>query len=441
MIYHSPSLRFEADRLVDELGTLEVGALPDPPMPVDLRLRDPTPFMERLWRCAISDVRGNQCQRAEGRYFAAGGRGGGWNGMVFTRDQGYAGILGLNRLFPAEMREAMATTLAVRLGLGLAVDRDEYIEGLPFLRHDISHADFLRTHGTNSFVRRTDDVLWLWWADDLFSEHYDTPADWAWVLATGRRCFTELYDPFYDAGTGLYRGQSSFVDIGFNGYPESFGALRSLEAKRNCLLSRATSTNGLYYKGLSVLAKAAAKIGETDEARSWQERADRLRRAIRSRLIAPDGTPAYFMHPDGHLEQRQHTLATAFSVLHGVLTQEEARRAVEAFPLTWWGAPLIHPFYPNGQFYHNQSSWPFSDAFLLRARERVLGDDETGRELALLARSCRGDSFHEWIPANTKLPQGQPACLWTAAAFIGRCIQHGWVERRPAAAGHLCATT
>lgn len=428
MIYQSPSLSLESDRLVDELGSLEVGMLPAPPLPAGPRLRRPTPFLERLWRCALHDVLGNQCRRAEGRFFAAGGRGAGWNGMVFTRDQAYAGILGLDRLFPAEMREAMATTLAVRLGLGLAVDREEFVEGLPFIRQEVSYEEFKQRHGTNSFIRRTDDVVWLWWADDLFSEHYDTPADWAWVLATGRRCFSELYDPFHDPGTGLYRGQSSFVDIGFNGYPESFGPLRSLEAKRNCLLSRATSTNCLYYKGLSVLAKAAARAGEAAEARAWQERADRLRRAIRTGLMAPDGTPAYFMHPDGHLEQHQHTLATAFAVLHGVLTGPEARQAVEAFPLTWWGAPLIHPFYPNGQFYHNQSSWPFSDAFLLRARELALGSDETGRELALLARSCRGDSFHEWIPANTKLPQGQPACLWTAAAFLGRCVGRGWVQ-------------
>lgn len=427
MLYDSPSLKLLDDRFVDELGEIRIEDIPDRHPVCEARLTDPTPLMEKLWRCALFDVEANRCTRSEGRYLAAGGRGKGWNGMVFTRDIGYAGILGLNRIFPRDMRENLETTRRIRLSIGLTVDRDHYLPGLPFRKEDISGDEFKEKYGTNPYARRTDDVLWLWWADDLFAEHYDTLEDWLWLYETGQRCFAELYDPFFDQDEGLYCGQSSFVDIALNGYPESFSR-HSLEAKRNCLKIKAGSTNCLYYKGLTVMARAARTLGKDEEAEQWGARAAQLKRAIRTRMLHPDGTFAYFRHADKHLEQRQHCLGTAFAILCGILDDEEAKQAIENYPVTWWGVPLFHPFYPNGECYHNNSAWPFCDAFFLRARQKALGVDETGRQLALLAKSCRGDTFHEWTSALCKSALGKPAQLWTLGSFIGCCVNAGYLS-------------
>lgn len=429
MTYDSTSLRLPDDALIDELGTLTLDDLPDRNPLCPLRLNSPTPLLAKLWTCALYDAESNLVEHPMGgRYFTAGGRGKGFASMIFTRDNGYAGILGLNRIFPAEMKEAVETTRRVRLQLGLRVDRDQFHPDLPFEKEDISEAEFKTKYLTNSFIRRTDDVLWLWWAEDLFAEHFDQPENWQWLLETGQRCFDELYQPFYDSRDGLYFGQSSFIDIGFNGYPAEFG-LRTVESKYRALRIKAASTNALYYQGMRVMERTANRLGHAVVAERWRSRAEEIRRAFRSRLIAPDGTISYFAHGDKQLEQREHALATAFPILFDLLDAEESRAAIQRYPVTWWGVPLIHPFYPSDHIYHNQSAWPFADAFFLRAREKALGVDETGRELALLARSCRGDTFHEWTSAFDKLPKGVPATLWTLGAFVGRCVRAGWLNK------------
>jgi len=170
------------------------------------------------------------------------------------------------------------------------------------------------------------------------------------------------------------------------------------------------------------MAEAARHLGRPAEAEMWSRRAGDLRRSIRARLLLPGGRFAYFLHENGAVEEREHCLATAFAILHGVLEGEAAIRACRNYPIHWWGVPLFHPFYPNQEYYHNNSSWPFASAFFLRAREKALGTDESEVELALIARSCRGDTFHEWCAANTHTFFGQPAQLWTIGPFIGRCL-------------------
>ncbi|MBN2713068.1 MAG: hypothetical protein JXR97_11655 [Planctomycetes bacterium] len=427
MLYHSQMLKLTETAVIDELGAISIDDLPDRSPKSSVRLKNPTPFMEKLWRCALYDVESNICRIDKGFYFAAGGRGKGWNGMVFTRDLGFSGILGLNRLYPQEMYDSIRTTREVRLSIGLRVDREHYHPDLPFEQEDLSEEEYKQKYGTNPYARRSDDVLWLWWAEDLFSQHFDTEENWTWLYETGNCCFEKLYNPFYNQETGLYKGQSSFVDIAGNGYPESFG-LHTIKAKRNCLTIESSSTNCLYYKGMKIMASLAKRLGKEEEHGDWERRAEKLRNAIRVKLLHPDGTVSYFKHEDQHLEQRQHCLATAFAVICGVLDGEAARDAVKDYPVAWWGVPLIYPFFPNGKCYHNNSAWPFCDAFFLRAREKALGIDESARELALLARSCRGDTFHEWTNFHTKIPSGKSAQLWTIAPFIGRCCSMGLVD-------------
>jgi hypothetical protein len=416
------------DHLTDELGTISLSDLPDRQPECKSRLSKPTPLIEKLWRCALFDAESNRVKRAEGSYFTAGGRGKGWKGIIFTRDLGYASILGLGHLFPKEMRESLRVDREVRLRLGLRADPEHVPPGLPFVREDVSQEEFVTRHGTNPYTRRTDDVLWLWWMEDLLHRHGASSGDWEWVYTTGCQCFKELYDPFFDAKDGLYMGQSSFIDVGYNGYPESFGR-KCPEAYGNSIRIKAASTNCLYYRGMQVMAKAAEKTGRQSEAEEWVRRADGIRSAIRSQLILPDGRVSYFKHEGGFLEQREHCLGTAFAILLGVLEGADAVAAISGYPVPWWGVPLLEPDYPNSQTYHNSSTWPFATAFFLRARELALGTDEAERELAMVARSCRHDTFHEWASAFDKRFHGEPAQLWTLGAFIGRCIAHYGLER------------
>jgi len=231
-----------------------------------MRLKNATPLIERLWRIALSDVESNIVRLPDGStYFGAGS---GFGARIYTRDISYAGILSLNRLYPEIMRKSLEHTRRVRLKLGFAVSRAHKVDGIEvdWAVEDISEEEFLAKYRTNSYTRRTDDVVWLWCAGDLF-ERCGSPDDWRWVYETGKECFQRLYDPFFDPEDGLYRGQASFIDIHYEdtkatGYPSEWTV-------SDCVHIKATSTNCLYVKGLEVMSVAARKLGLADEAASW----------------------------------------------------------------------------------------------------------------------------------------------------------------------------
>ncbi len=423
MTYYRPPLILEPTRLHDALGVIELSDLPDPEPSNKMRLKNATPLIERLWRIALSDVESNIVRLPDGStYFGAGT---GFGAQVYTRDISYSGILSLNRLYPGIMRQSLEHTRRVRLRLGFTVSRAHKVDGIEvnWAVEDISEEEFLAKYRTNSYTRRTDDVVWLWCAGNLF-ERYGSPDDWRWLYETGRECFQRLYDPFFDPEDGLYKGQASFIDIHYEdtkatGYPSEWTI-------SDCVHIKATSTNCLYVKGLEVMGVAARKLGLADEAASWASRARSLKEAIRRELRFEDGTFAYFKDRSGRLEDRRDALGTALAVLLEVVTGEEAVQALRDYPVTDAGVSLFHPFYPVDNWYHNNSSWPFVDTLFLMASEKADGRDRIPLNLALLARVCRDGTFHEVVDLRNKEVRGSGGQLWTAAAFLGTCMRAGF---------------
>lgn len=423
MLFREPPLALGETRLRDALGAITLDDLPDPQPTNPIRLKDPTPLMERLWRIALSDVEKNIVRDGDSEYFRAGAA---FGPTVYTRDISYAGVLALNRLYPAVLRKSLEHTRRVRLEMGFTVSRHHAIDGVDCRVVDLTEEEFKDRYHTNSYTRRTDDVVWLWAAEDLVARAGLTD-DWEWLYETGKACFERLYEPFYDADDGLYRGQASFIDVHFadrkaTGYPQEWSV-------NDCLRIQAGSTNCLYARGMHAMARAARALSRNGDAVDWAARAERLRDAIRRHLVREDGTVAYFRHPDGTLEPRREALSTAFAVLLDVLPSDRAAAAFLNYPVTDAGVPLIHPPLPTDEFYHNHSAWPFADTFFLWAREKATGVDETAHTGALLARTCRHDgTFHEVVDLRDKTIHGSGSQLWTAAAFLHTCLRAGWAD-------------
>lgn len=350
---------------------------------------------------------------------------------VFTRDIAYSGILGLNRTHPMLMRESLRFTRDLRLRLGLKVSSAYALPGkdLPFEVLDMDEATFVETHHTNGFCRRTDDVIWLWAYRDLIGAEANR-AEKSWLFNTGRRCFSELYDPFFDLADGLYGGQASFIDIDFptkknqaTGYPKDWDYADSL-------LIKATCTNSLYQKGLRVMQELAEDLDDPS-ALEWKDRADAHRKAMARELINEQGHFHYYKLPDGSLEPRRNALGSALAVLCGVVEGPEAIASLKDYPQGPYGIPLIAPprdFGPES-YYHNNASWPFVDALFCWAQAQATGEDNTPYAAAIAARTCRPDgTFHEVV----RLPDGDVRCsasqLWSAAGFINTCIRAHLVE-------------
>ena len=430
------TLRLEDEQLISHGQTLQVDDLPLAQPNSTLTLRNASPIVERLWGCAVADLEANIISRDEIQYFAAGGRGAGWDGRMFVRDTSLAGILGLNRLFPELMLKSQIL-MRERFFERLWNTPRDHVFGWQHLTEeveDLGLAEYADKYCFSPPMRCTDDVVWVWCMADLL-ERMDAPGfRWQWFLDTAERCFSEFYDYFLAEEDGLYRGQSIFMDIGWQGYPPSFGRIwprsyaRTPEPYRRTVELKASSTNAAYVAAMDRLAQAAGRLGKAKTRDLWRARGARLRTAIRNHLRRDDGTFAVYKHVDGTLEPRQDALGTALLVLSETVLGDEADEAIRNYPVTGWGVPLLYPFFDNKEPYHNKAAWPFVDGFFLHAREHALGTDESALHFALLARSCLGgDTFREFIDLRNGKPGGSSAQLWSAAAFIGRCEQEGFI--------------
>jgi GH15 family glucan-1,4-alpha-glucosidase len=184
------------------------------------------------------------------------------------------------------------------------------------------------------------------------------------------------------------------------------------------------------------LSNAANKCNQPAEAKYWAKRAEALKTAIRKELILPNGTLTYYKDRYGKVMKNQHNLGTAFAILFGIVKGQEAKKAINNYPATDKGIPLIYPFLEDNSGDHNNASWPFCDTYFLQAKEIADRKDYTGYNAALLARTMgtklaeKRDttwggfgSFHEKVKLPSGIIDGSGQQLWSSAAFINVCLR------------------
>ena len=266
MHYNNPPLILTDTSITDALGTIELKELPEPQPKCAVRLKGTTPLVERLWRIALSDIEKNVVETPDGCYLGAGKS---FGVTVYTRDISYSGILGVNALYPDLMLNSIRFTRKMRLEQSFRVAQGYCVKEIdvPWVEENISEREYLQKYHTNSYTRRTDDVVWMWCAADLIKRQ-GARQEWAWLFDTGKEFFRRFYQPFFDKRDGLYFGQATFVDIHFTDY-KATGYPIEWEIP-DCVLIKSLSTNCLYVMGLDAMAVAAAKLGFHAEAQEWE---------------------------------------------------------------------------------------------------------------------------------------------------------------------------
>jgi hypothetical protein len=126
LLYNSPPLVLTENTLSDGLGAFKVEDLPvvNPKCNIELK-KNASPLTRKMWKIALNDVELNLITNNYGTYFAAGRR---YTDRVYTRDIAFAGILGLNALYPNEMMKSLRVTRDVVSKLGYKVSREEVIK-------------------------------------------------------------------------------------------------------------------------------------------------------------------------------------------------------------------------------------------------------------------------------------------------------------------------
>lgn len=388
-----------------------------------------------------------------GEYFTAGGRGG-WYDMLFGQDTVACGLLAFNRLYPEVMKNQIRSYVLARLNIGFMCPEGWELQNceksIP-LHMNVWQPDSRefcnRYHMSPALNRTGQDVGWLWTAGDLF-DLYGDRMDWAWLYGMGNIFFDYIYKPFYDESDGLYFGQASFIDVGWNGYPFALEGLDKQTERNKAVWIKTPSVNALYVRGMDVMAYAARALGREEESVKWQKKADRLRKAIRDHLRLPNGSFTYFMHKDGTPELRCEALGAAYCILADVVTGEDAVKALAAdtLQISDAGVTLFYPFVEeNPGIYHNRASWPFASTFYFMAREKVLGKSDMKQDATQLAGAIvipkkinanaqgtmedyKTGSFMEYVAWAEKEPRGTCAQCFSISAFMNLCLRNDWLD-------------
>lgn len=290
-----------------------------------------TPLVEALWNLSLEEVLKDQL--TEGPYAGALSAGAQWPG-VWTRDAAYAAHLSLAWLFP----EAVKASLRAKAAGGRIIQD---------------------TGTGGSWPVSTDRVVWALAARELAR----TNGDRGWIneaypllVQAAETDRVVAYDP----ATGLYYGETSFLDWREQTYPAWY-------QPADIFQSPALGTNVLHRELYATLEEWAGLLGRPAEAQVWHDRGAALTQAIDSRFWAW-GSRRYSMHllpvtAGGGLSGTTDALGNALVLLAGIAPADRASGVVETLPLEPFGPPVIYPQLAQTGPYHNKAVWPFVTAY------------------------------------------------------------------------------
>lgn len=293
---------------------------------------------------------------------------------VWTRDLSYASDLGLAAVDPLRARNSLDFKLSQR--------RDTTTEAGADLQ-------ILQDTGTGgSYPNSSDRVTWAIGATETIPWLPDGERE-----EFAQRAYEAIHNTIehdrqvvFDATTGLYSGETSFLDWRQQTYPAW-----TAKDVTQITTSESLSTNVTHWVAIDAAATLAESAGKSEEASRYHAWADSLKAAIREKFwLADRGQFSQVL--SNTLNQapteRYDALATALAVITGVATDEQAASAVATYPQSPYGPSVIWPQQQEDErSYHNKGVWPFVTAYMLRAAAHVGNDQAAMQQMEDLLRT------------------------------------------------------
>ncbi|MEP6905481.1 MAG: glycogen debranching protein, partial [Gemmatimonadales bacterium] len=289
------------------------------------QLTSPQRLLDALYRMSLEELQ--QLVRPDGA-LSAGAK---WEG-VWTRDIALSSVLALAFVAPD----------AVRTSLLAKVDPDGRI---------------IQDTGTGgSWPISTDRMAWALAAWEV----YGVTGDHGWLRKSYdiiRRSAEADLHAAVDPATGLFHGESSFLDWRDQSYP------RWMDPK-DIYQSENLGTNAVHFATYRILADMAGALGEP--AARWTAVAETVQRGMNSQLWQPDrGWYGQYRYGRNFMSvsPRAEGLGEALAVIYGAATPAQRKRLLRSAPLVAFGTPTFWPYIPDMPLYHNASIWPFVSAY------------------------------------------------------------------------------
>lgn len=343
----------------------------------------------------------------EGSVFWAGY---GFNTYLYTRDTAYSSWLGTAYILPEVVESHLKYLRGLRRMVGLKVAKlhDIPIEGIPTEQTGMTGQEMVQLYNTNCYTRRTDDIVWVLGLWEVYKSTGDE-ALLSYILDEFAYFDEHFYRYFMDEATGLYRGQSTFIDIG--------GAPYGGRSASNTVTLKTLSTNCLYVGCFEMLRKVAAMLGKGALAETLQKRHDDLAASIRKHFSAVGYH--HYLDDEGGSSGRQEVLGLAFLTLFNILPPDEGAKLLADYHDGDYGRPLMWPFCGSDRVYHDNSTWPFANTIFAMAEYKVGNKQDVIRKtMGGLCRHALNGNFNEVLEWKTGKFVGCPSYIWSAASFL-----------------------
>lgn len=350
---------------------------------------------------------------------------------VWTRDLSYAADLGLAMLDPERVRNSLEFKLsAFRPGVIKPAPVPGRADGLQIIQD---------TGSGGSWPVSTDRITWAFGAEKVLAT---LPAGQRQAFA--RRALAALSNTIdidrvaaFDARSGLYTGEQSFLDWRDQSY-----AAWIVNDISSLASSKALSTNVGHYKALTLAARLARENGDARVADKYSAWAQALKIAINERLWLPDAgmySSLTAPHFDGAPMHKFDWLGQALAIVTGVADPERSRSILAHYPHGPMGAPVIYPQQQDLPVYHNRALWPFVTAYGLKAA--AIGRNVSVADAAY-DTLMRGAALNLSNMENLEWLSGQPLLLdeknpsligpvinskrqlWSVGAYLGMVIEN-----------------
>lgn len=317
-----------------------------------------------------------------------------WGG-VWTRDVSYSSLLALSYVCPEKVR----TSLEVKIDrLGRIIQDTGTGGSWPCSTDRMAWA----LSSWNIYLA-TGDMTWLEKAYEVISRSIESD-------------FVVAYNP----QTGLFRGESSFIDWREQSYPVWM-------QPADIYMSECLGTNAVFYETLVILDRMSSALGHSAEAKNYRRKAADLKKAInRNFWLEEEGYYANYLYGRDNLSlsERSETLGESFCVLFGIADGKRASRVISSMHVGEYGPPIFSPHIATQGNYHNNGVWPYVTSFWGKAAAAVGNEAAVLHALACNVRTAAlYTTNYENYTYNTGDPyttlMNSPNMLWGLSGFMG----------------------
>ena len=313
-----------------------------------------------------------------------------WDG-VWTRDVSYSTLLSLAIVAPELTKNSLMAK--------------------------VNNGEIVQDTGTGgSWPVSSDRMIWALAAWEI----YQVTGDRAWLQQSYciiQKSTSHDQPSVLAAANGLVHGESSFMDWREQTYPRWMNGT-------DIYSSQSLGNNAVHYQTYRILARMARSLGKDGSV--YDRRARRIQRSINRLLWMQDkGYYGEYLYGRAYpvLSPRVDSLGESLTMLFKIATPVQQKEMLKNLPLLDYGIPTVYPQTPGVPPYHNESVWPFVQAFWNLAAAKNHDDAIVADGLSVLLRHT---SFFltnkENLVANTGRPTGteinSDRQLWSIAGNL-----------------------